>query len=68
MKTNYEEYFESKMQDPEFKVQYLLAKEKLDMELMIDSIKEGIKQNKSQNTIFRRINKLSKHIHNFNVI
>lgn len=68
MKTNYEELFENKMLDAEFRVQYLLAKEKLEMELMIDSIKESIKQNKSPNAILRRVNTLSKHIHNISLM
>lgn len=68
MKTNYEELFENKMLDPEFRVQYLLAKEKLDMEMMIESIKESISSNKSSSTIMRRVNALSKHIHNISII
>lgn len=67
MKTNYEELLENKMLDPEFRVQYLLAKEKFDLELMIDSIKESIKLKKSTNTIMRRVNTLSKHIHNISL-
>ncbi len=63
MKTNYEELLENKLLDPEFRVQYLLAKEKFDLELMIDSIRESIKLKKSANTIMRRVNTLSKHIH-----
>ncbi len=67
MKTNYDILFESKMLEPEFRVQYLLANEKLEIELMIDSIKESIKSQKSQNTIMRRVNTLSKHINNLSL-
>jgi hypothetical protein len=42
MKTNYEELRDEKMQDPEFRIKYLFAKEKLDIELMLDSIKESV--------------------------
>jgi hypothetical protein len=68
MTTNYKELFEKKMQNPEFRVHYLFAKEKLDLELMLDSIKESVHLKKSPNTIIRRINKLSKHIRNINLI
>ena len=66
-KTNYEELLENKMLDPEFRVQYLFAKEKFDLELMINSIKESIKLNKSTNTIMRRVNTPSKNIHNISL-
>ncbi|MBM2813745.1 MAG: hypothetical protein HW421_507 [Ignavibacteria bacterium] len=68
MKTNYEKLRDNKMKDPEFRVKYLFAKEKLDLELMLDSIKESVNQKKSPNTIIRRINKLSRHIHNINLV
>ncbi len=62
MKTNYEELFEEKMQNPEFQIKYIFAKEKLEIELLIDSIKESIKLNKPATTTMKRINKLEKHI------
>lgn len=62
MKTNYELYRDQKLQDPEFRAKYLLAKEKLNIELMIDSIKEGIEQEKSNTVIKRRLNQLSNYI------
>ena len=68
MKTNYEELRDIKMQDPKFRVKYLFSKEKLDIDLMLDSIKESINQKKPPNAIIRRINKLSKHIHNISII
>lgn len=62
MKTNYEKYRDKKLQDPEFRAKYLLAKEKLNIELMINSIKEGIEQEKSNTVIKRRLNQLSNYI------
>ena len=62
MKSEIELYFEEKMADPVFNAKYVLAKEKLNIELMIDDIYDAFKNQGSQNTIRRRINKLRKHI------
>lgn len=50
------------MAEPEFKAKYILAKEKLNIELMLDSIDEAIDKNGSHLTMKRRVNKLRKHI------
>ncbi len=62
METNYEQYRNEMMQDPEFKAKYYLAKEKLNIELMIDSIEDAIDKNESQLTMKRRVAKLKKHV------
>lgn len=68
MKTNFEELRDNKMLDPEFRVKYAFAKEKLEIDLMLDSIKESVNQKKSPITIIRRIDKLSKHIYNISLM
>jgi hypothetical protein len=50
------------MKNPEFKVKYILAKEKINIELLIDSIDEAIEKKTSPLTMKRRINKLRNHI------
>lgn len=60
--TEYEKSRAELMLDPEFRVKYLFAKEKLDLELMIDDIENGIKNHKSELSLTRRVNKLRKHI------
>jgi polyhydroxyalkanoate synthesis regulator phasin len=62
MKTEYEKYKEALLESPEIKAKYLIAKEKLDIELMLDSIDEAIDNQSSYQTIKRRISKLRKHI------
>jgi hypothetical protein len=62
MKSEIELYQEEKMADPVFRAKYILAKEKLNIELLIDSIDEAYKKNDSHYTFTRRINKLRKHI------
>ena len=68
MKTNYETLRDEKLKDPEFRARYFFAKEKLDLELMIDSIKEGVRLHKPSTVLIRRINKLSKHVSNLNML
>ncbi|MGA2296834.1 MAG: hypothetical protein ABSG15_04710 [FCB group bacterium] len=62
MKSDIEIYKEEKMADPVFKAKYILAKEKLNIELMIDAIDDAYEKNDSHFTMKRRINKLRKHI------
>ena len=62
METNFEKYRNEMMQNPEFKAYYVLAKEKLNMELMLDSIEDAIDKNQSQLTMKRRVSKLKKYI------
>ncbi len=62
METNFEKYRNGLMENPEFRAYYVLAKEKLNMELMIDSIEDAIDKNQSQLTMKRRVSKLKKYI------
>lgn len=62
MKSEIEIYKEEKMSDPAFRANYILAKEKLNIELMIDAIDDAFENNDSHITMRRRINKLRKHI------
>ncbi len=62
MQSEIEKYKEEKMADPVFRAKYILAKEKLNIELMIDSIDDAIDNKGSLITMKRRINKLRKHI------
>jgi hypothetical protein len=62
IKTEYEKYREKQLQNPEFKAKYYLAKEKLKIDFLIDSIDEAISNQNSLTTIKRRTAKLRKHI------
>lgn len=62
MQTEYEKYKEQLLDEPEMKLKYLLAKEKINLELMVDSIDEAVEKQSSNKTIQRRISKLRKHI------
>ncbi len=62
MKTNYEEYRDKQLENPEFRLKYLLAKEKLNLELLLDSINDAVEKQSSAQTLKRRIIKMRKHI------
>jgi hypothetical protein len=62
MKTNYETLKEELLQDPVMQAKYILAKEKLNLELMLDSVKQSLTEGKQLNVIMRRINKMSNYI------
>ncbi|MFH1050114.1 MAG: hypothetical protein V1779_04180 [bacterium] len=62
MKTNYEKYRDEKMSKPEFQVKYAFAKEKLNLELLIDSIKDSLEQEKEPKIIKQRLNKLARYV------
>lgn len=62
MQTEFEKYREKLLEEPEMKLKYLLAKEKINLELMLDSINEAVEKQSSYSTIHRRLAKLRKHI------
>ncbi|MBX3044634.1 MAG: hypothetical protein KIT33_16035 [Candidatus Kapabacteria bacterium] len=62
MITQYEKYRDERLQDPVLKAKYLIAKEKLKLELLLDSVDEAITKQSSLSTIKRRTAKLRKYI------
>ncbi len=62
MKSELEQYKEKRMEEPEFRAKYILAKEKLNLELMIDAIDEAVENKNSYLTLKRRVNRLRKHV------
>ena len=50
------------MEEPEFKAKYILANEKLNLELMIDTIDDAVENKNSYLTLKKRVNRLRKHV------
>lgn len=67
MKTLLETYRDKQLETPEFKLKYMLAKEKLNLELMLDSIDEAVEKQNSSRTIKQRISKMRKYISSLNL-
>ena len=58
----YEEYLDKQMQDPEFRAQYALAKEKVKLEIYMEKLKEDIQKDTDKKVLIRRLNSISRHI------
>ncbi len=42
MQTRHEKYLETQMQDPEFKANFLIAKQNAEIQVMLEEIREGL--------------------------
>jgi hypothetical protein len=62
MKTNAEIYFDKKMKNPEFKVNYTLAREKTKLEFLIEKLIEDISKDNDKKVILRQAKIIEKHI------
>lgn len=61
-KSNYTEYLEEQMKEPEFRAYYALASEKAHLEFSIEQLREKIESDTSKNIIIRDLNKIFKYI------
>lgn len=59
---NYQEYIDKQMLDPEFAVQYALAKEKIKLEIYLEKLKENIEQEADKKVLIRNLNKITKYV------
>jgi hypothetical protein len=62
MRTNYEEIRDSILNNPEMKANYIFASEKLNLELLLDSVRDSVVKGRQPETILRKINKMSDYI------
>lgn len=61
-KNNYQEYLDKQMLDPEFAVQYALAKEKIKLEIYLEKLKENIEQEADKKVLIRNLNKITRFV------
>lgn len=61
-KNNYQEYLDKQMLDPEFAVQYALAKEKIKLEIYLEKLKENIEQDADKKVLIRNLNKITRFV------
>jgi len=62
MKTNYDEYLEKQMNDPEFRAFYIIAREKAKLEFMLSDLQDTIKSNFDKKAILRSVRQIGKHV------
>ena len=63
MKTKYEQYLEKEMQDPEFKAQYIISRQKAELELILEEFRENIAIDFSINSVNKELKKIDDFIH-----
>lgn len=61
-KTNYENYLENQMKDPEFAALYALSREKVRIEIELERIREKVNQDADKKIVIRGLNKLSRYV------
>lgn len=61
-KNNYEIYLEQQLEDPEFAALYALSKEKVQLEIYLEKLKENIQQEVDKRIIIRNLNKITKFV------
>ncbi|MBM2817003.1 MAG: hypothetical protein HW421_3765 [Ignavibacteria bacterium] len=62
MKTNAEIYFDEKMKNPEFRAFYALAREKTNLECLIEKLIEDINADNDKKIILKQAKNLEKQI------
>ncbi|MFH1051925.1 MAG: hypothetical protein V1779_13470 [bacterium] len=61
-KTNYEEYLDKQMQDPEFRAHYIIAREKVKLEFMLSDLQDTVNTNFDKKVILRSVRQIGKHV------
>ena len=61
-KTNLEEYSDMKMENPEFRAKYIIARERIHLEMMLEKLKEDIEKEEDKKVLLKDINLINKHI------
>lgn len=61
-KTIHDEYLEEQMQNPEFKAYYVLAREKIKIELMLEDLLVQLKQDIDKKTIIKSVRKINSYV------
>lgn len=59
MQTRYDIYLQKQSQDSEFRAKHALAREKVKLDMMLERLREQIKQEKDPKTLLRSVNRIS---------
>ena len=61
-KTIHDEYLEQQLLDPEFRANYVLAKEKIKLEFMLEDVMSQLNKDIDKKTIIKNLLKINKYI------
>ena len=60
--TRHEQYLAKQLEDPEFRARYALAREKVRLEMMLETLREHIEMQVDRKTLLSDVRKISKHL------
>jgi hypothetical protein len=66
MKTKFEIYLDKEMQDPEFKAQYIISRQKAELEFILEEFRENIATEFSISSVNKGLKKIDDFIHQDN--
>ncbi len=58
MQTKYEKYLEAQMQNPEFRANFLIAKQNAEIQVMLEEIREGLSINYDKSNILSGLDRI----------
>jgi hypothetical protein len=61
-RTNYEKYRDELLSNPEYKARYVLAREKIKLEMMLETLRLQIIEEKSRKSILSQITKITNRV------
>lgn len=64
-KTNHEIYRDELLADPELKAKYFLSREKIKLEMLLETLRMQVMEDKSRRTILGQITKISNRVSQF---
>lgn len=64
-KTNHENFRDELLKNPELKAKYFLAREKIKLEMMLETLRNQVIEEKSRKTILGQISKITNRISQF---
>jgi hypothetical protein len=60
--TLHEEYLSKQLEDPDFRARYALAREKVHLEVMLETLREHIEMQADKKTLISDVRKISKRL------
>ncbi len=66
--TNFDQYLQTQLEDPEFRAHYSLAREKARLEMLVETLKQHVEEEKSRSTILRDVKRIEQHLSRISLV
>jgi hypothetical protein len=60
--TNFDEYLNKQLENPEFRAQYALAREKARLEMMLAALKQHVAEEQDRTVLLRDVQRIERHL------